>query len=164
MSQYIRTFVIPDSKDVVTEKNGQFVLKDDLVAEVVILNSDVDDYTEEMTSMDFTSVRSRITVHKGFAARHPLPKFAMLILSLLGISIDPRYMILLAALYEETGFNEYSREECDKLFLNTVLEPIHNQILHCIVYELLLIVVGNNYAWNNSSDQITVATLEPIWN
>ena len=164
MSQYIRTFVIPDSKDVVTEKNGQFVLKDDLVAEVVILNSDVDDYTEEMTSMDFTSVRSRITVHKGFAARHPLPKFVMLILSLLGISIDPRYMILLAALYEETGFNEYSREECDKLFLNTVLEPIHNQILHCIVYELLLIVVGNNYAWNNASDQITVATLEPIWN
>lgn len=164
MSQYIRTFVIPDSKDVVTEKNGQYVLKDDLVAEVVILNSDVDDYTEEMTSMDFTSVRSRITVHKGFAASHPLPKFAMLLLSLLGICIDPRYIILLAALYEETGFNEYSREECDKLFLNTVLEPIHNQLLHFIVYELLLIVVGNNYAWNNSSDQITVATLEPIWN
>ena len=164
MSQYIRTFVIPDSKDVVAEKNGQYVLKDDLVAEVVILNSDVDDYTEEMTSMDFTSVRSRITVHKGFAANHPLPRFAMLLLSLLGISIDPRYIILLAALYEETGFNEYSREECDKLFLNTVLEPIHNQLLHFIVYELLLIVVGNNYAWNNSSDQITVATLEPIWN
>ena len=49
MSQYIRTFVIPDSKDVVAEKNGQYVLKDDLVAEVVILNSDVDDDTEEMT-------------------------------------------------------------------------------------------------------------------
>jgi hypothetical protein len=98
MSQYIRTFVIPDSKDVVAEKNGQYVLKDDLVAEVVILNSDVDDYTDEMTSMDFTSVRSRITVHKGFAASHPLPKFAMLLLSLLGIRIDPRYIILLAAL------------------------------------------------------------------
>ena len=164
MSQYIRTFVIPDSKDVVAEKNGQYVLKDDLVAEVVILNSDVDDDTEEMTSMDFTSVRSRITVHKGFAACHPLPKFAMLMLSFLGISIDPRYIILLAALYEETGFDEYSREECDKLFLNTVLDPIHNQILHFIVYELLLIVVGNNYAWNTASDQITVATIEPIWN
>lgn len=164
MSQYIRTIVIPDSKDVVAEKNGQYVLTDDLVAEVVILNSDVDDYTDEMTSMDFTSVRSRITVHKGFAASHPLPTFALLLLNLLGIRIDPRFTILLAALYEETGFNEYSREECDKLFLNTVLEPIHNQLLHFIVYELLLIVVGNNYAWNNASDQITVATFEPIWN
>jgi hypothetical protein len=164
MSQYIRTFVIPDDKDVVAEQNGQYLLKDNLVAEVVILNSDVDDYTDEMTSMDFTSVRSRITVHKGFAAEHPLPTFAVLILNLLGIRIDPRFTILLAALYEETGFNEYSREECDKLFLNTVLEPIHNQLLHFIVYELLLIVVGNNYAWNNNSDQITVATLEPIWN
>ena len=164
MSQYIRTIVIPENKNVVSEKNGKYVLTDDLVAEVVILNSDVDDYTEEMTSMDFTSARSRITINKGFAAEHPLPKFALLILSMLGIHIDPRLTIVLAALYEETGFNEYSREECDKLFLNTVLEPISNQLLHFIVYELLLIVVGNNYSWNNSSDQITVATLEPIWN
>jgi hypothetical protein len=72
--------------------------------------------------------------------------------------------IALAALYTESGFNDYSREECDKMFLNTLLQPVTNSIAKAIIYDILMMVIGNNYVWNNSSDKTVVATLEPIWN
>ena len=164
MSQYIRTIIIPDKyKHAAVEQDGVCKLKDKLVADIVILNGDVDDDVDEMTSMDFTSVRSRLTIKKGFAAKHPLPKFVIYLLELIGIKLDPCVTLALAALYEETGFNDYSREECDKMYINTVLQTVKNGLVRSVLHDILMAVVGNDYKWNNTSDQTSVATLEPIW-
>lgn len=165
MSQYIRTIVIPEQyKNVAVERDGVCKLTDTLVAEIVILNEDADDDTDDvLTSMDFTSVRSRMTIKSGFSARHPIPNFVIRFLELIGIKLDPCASLVLAALYEETGFNDYSREECDKMYLNTILQTVKNGIVKTVLQDLLMTVVGNSYQWNNTSDQISVATLEPIW-
>lgn len=165
MSQYIRIISIPDQyQNVAIEKNGLCCLQKSLSADILILNQDIDDDIDSMTSMDFTSVRNRLTIKKGFSAKHPLPNVVAWLLNKLGIYVDPCTTIVLAALYAESGFNDYSREECDKLYLNTLLQPITNRFVKAIVYDLLMTVIGNNYVWNNSSDKTSVATLEPIWN
>lgn len=165
MSQYRRTIVIDEkNRAVVEEIGGRIKLKDDLVAEVIVSNCDLDDSTDCFTSLDFTSWRSRVTIKKDFTAIHPFSPWVLRILKILGIKLDPAISIVVAAMYEESGFNEFSREECDKMFLNTVLQQIGNGFVRAVVYDVLMMVVGNNYRWNSSSEQISVANLEPIWN
>ena len=105
-----------------------------------------------------------MTIHKGFTATYPLPHIVAKVLKLIGVKLDPAATIVLAALYEESGFNEYGREECDKMYLNTVLQSVKNGVVRAVIYDVLMTLIGNNYKWNNTSDQITVATMEPIWN
>lgn len=165
MSQYIRNIVVDEkNRKAIVKKDGKLVLTKDFVAEIVVLNGDVDDDTEDLTSIDFTSVRSRVTIHKGFKATYPLPHIVAKVLKLIGVKLDPAATIVLAALYEESGFNEYGREECDKMYLNTVLQSVKNGVVRAVIYDVLMTLIGNNYKWNNTSDQITVATMEPIWN
>lgn len=143
-------------------KNGMVVVEKDLVADIVIHDED-DEITDEMTSIDFSGVRSRMTICKGFRASYPLPGIVVLLLSLIGIKFDPAAIAVLAAMYEEGGFSEYGREECDKMYLNTLLTG-SNWIVRTLFYGTLLMLLGNDYKWNNDSDETTVATLMPIWN
>lgn len=163
MSQYFRTIVIPEeSRKAVSVKDGKVVVDKDFVADIVIHDED-DEITDEMTSIDFSGVRSRITICKGFRASYPLPGIVVLLLSLIGVKFDPAAIVVLAAMYEEGGFSEYGREECDKMYLNTLLNG-SNWIVRTFFYGILLMLIGNDYRWNNDSDETTVATLMPIWN
>ena len=163
MSQYFRTIIIPEeSRKAVSVKNGMVVVDKDLVADIVIHDED-DEITDEMTSIDFSGVRSRMTICKGFRASYPLPSIVVLLLSLIGVKFDPASIAVLAAMYEEGGFSEYGREECDKMYLNTLLNG-SNWIIRTLFYGILLMLIGNDYKWNNDSDETTVATLMPIWN
>lgn len=163
MSQYFRTIVIPEeSRKAVSVKDGMVVVDKDLVADIVIHDED-DEITDEMTSIDFSGVRSRMTICKGFRASYPLPGIVVLLLSLIGVKFDPASIAVLAAMYEEGGFSEYGREECDKMYLNTLLNG-SNWIIRTLFYGILLMLIGNDYKWNNDSDETTVATLMPIWN
>jgi hypothetical protein len=163
MSQYFRTIVIPEeSRKAVSVKDGMVVVDKDLVADIVIHDED-DEITDEMTSIDFSGVRSRMTICKGFRASYPLPGIVVLLLSLIGVKFDPASIAVLAAMYEEGGFSEYGREECDKMYLNTLLNG-SNWIVRTLFYGILLMLIGNDYKWNNDSDETTVATLMPIWN
>ena len=165
MPQYFRTIVIPEeSKKAVSVKDGMVVVDRELVADIIIHDSDDDDVVlDEMTSVDFSGIRSRMTVCKGFSAPYPLPGIVVMLLSLVGIKVDPAVVAVLAALYAEGGFSEYGREECDKMYLNTVLAG-SPWIFRTLFYGILLMLIGNDYKWNNDSDETTVATLMPVWN
>ena len=163
MSQYFRTIVVPEeSRKAVSVKDGMVVVEKDLVAEIVIHDED-DDISDEMTSIDFSGVRSRMTVCKGFRASYPLPGVVIMFLSMFGVKVDPVSVAVLAALYAEGGFSEYGREECDKMFLNTLLNG-SPWILRTLFYGILLMLIGTDYKWDNDNDETTVATLMPIWN
>lgn len=166
MSQYFRTIVFPDkSCHNVLVDGGKVHVMDKFNADIVISSDTVDDECDDdrLTSMDFCSSRSRMTIHSGFECSSPFPVYIMVLLTFLGITLDPAHVVVLAALYEEGGFNEYGREECDRLYLNTVLQG-SNWFVRNILYGFLLMFVGTSYKWKYDTDEITVATMEPIWN
>lgn len=145
--------------------NSEFRLTKDIDANIVVREDSIDDALDEdaISSIDFTGIKNQITIMKGLSAASPLPWYALFVLSFLGITINPLYNIVLTALYVESGFNEYSREECDRMYLNTVLAPIGSTILKYILTGLLMVVIGNNYKWDNTTDRTSVATMQPIW-
>ena len=165
MSQYYRTIVVPkENKSAVVTHGSEMELVKDLVADIVIREDmSEDDDDEALSSLDFTGVRTRMTVKKGFTYTDPFHPVIITILSMLGIKLDGAYTAILAALYEETGFDEYSREECDRLYLNTILQG-KGWLLHTVLYGILLMLIGNNYKWRNDKEEVTVATMTPIWN
>lgn len=167
MSQYFRKIVISDkTKNVAVKSNGKIKLTGDLVADIVSVNTDSGDgyESDELSRIDFIGCRNRITVKSGFTCMWPVPKFVSCILKIFGVRLDLGYCAILAALYEESGFSDFGREECDKMFINTILMGVNNTIVKTLLYDLLILFIGNNYSWNHMSEETTVATIEPIWN
>jgi hypothetical protein len=148
----------------VIDSHGTVAMKGSLELDIVFVPDNNDDLdNDSLSRVDFTGFKSHMSVNSGFSCCKALPKFARFFLSLFGAKPCNVYDVALGALYEESGFDTYSREECDSMYVNSILKPVKSNLLRGILAGMIMPLVGNKLRWNNSSEQTSVATLQPLW-
>ena len=164
MSEYYRFFDIHPTDHFIKKEHGNLSLNGSLELDIVFVPDadNLEDY-EAMYRTDFTGFKNHMSVHSGYRGFRAVPKFAGMLLSMFGADLSVCYDVALGALYEESGFDTYSREECDSMYVNSVLRPVKNRVLRGVLGGIVMPLVGNRMRWNNSSEQTSVATLQPQW-
>ena len=167
MSEFYRLLDIEPTDFACKPRDGRFFLNGSMDVNILLVPDDIDpdearDGFDELVEGS-TGYKNRMTVHSGFETDQCLPKTLKILLSLFGADCDPTYDVALGALYSESGFDNYSREDCDNMYVNTVLAPVRNGFLRGFLKGIVMPFVGNRLVWDNSSEQTSVATLHPMW-
>lgn len=133
-----------------------FILDDDLHCTVCP--------TRYVLSEDIAS--NSITLHAGYEMKHRvLPYWCMFLLTLFGLKPDIRMDFLLSVMYDESGFNEYSREDVDKLYVRSLFEN-SGVLASLLLKPIVWIVIGslNEWNWRGSSNSFVHGRVEPYIN
>jgi len=120
--------------------------------------------TRYVLSEDIAS--NSITLHAGYEMkRRVLPYWLLFLLTLFGIKPDIRMDFMLSVMYDESGFNEYSREDMDKLYVSALFENA-GLLASLLLKPIVWIVVGsqNEWNWRGCSNEFRYGHVEPYIN
>lgn len=114
--------------------------------------------TEEIAS-------NSITIHTGYEMTvRALPYWCLLILTLFGVKPDIRMDFLWSVMYDESGFNEYSREDVDKLYVHSLFEN-SSWLVALLLKPVVWLMIGSNKDWNwRRCNEFTHGHVEPYIN
>jgi len=134
------------------------ILEDDLVVDIKL------EYRENVGGIDIVdNDEHRVIVYKGLVLeRHPFPKWLCWILKMSGVELNPALSLIHKALYEEGGLEVYSREQVDRLCIDSMLGNIKNPVKKLLLDMLMEMFVGSSLAWKRDGDSTKYAMIEPI--